>query len=215
MDPLPVKSTSRVTGEVIAPPACNVPPLKIRLLLLLLAFPIAALLFALSIPLEMVVGPVYVFVALRVSLDVELLWITPVTFGPMTMAIDSVPEPVPEFVSVPEWLIVVPDIVTPFAIELLLLIVKFPVPMVPPDKVSNEEPLLLLFVSVVLKAFGVSVEVLMVRADVPEVFSVMAVTFGPTPPDIVTSPEPELRFVKEPELLSGLPEIVRVQEDEH
>ena len=68
----------------------------------------------------------------RVSCEVELFWMTPVTFGPMTALIVVVPLPVPEFVIVPELLtevfervIVLPDPPVAFSI-------KLPVPVIPP-----------------------------------------------------------------------------------
>ena len=140
----------------------------------------------------------------------ELFCVTPVTFAPMTIAMVSAPEPVPEFIRLPVWLMEAVLIVTPLAIELLLFMVRSPVPIAPLDSVSSEDPLPLLLVSVVPELSTVNTLVLMVRPEVPVVFSVMPVTLELTPPEIVTSPEPELAFVKVPELLSGLPEIVIV-----
>jgi hypothetical protein len=86
--PAPVSETVRVDGDVIVPPACSVPPLKISVFVALPS-PMAALAVAFSVPAETVVLPLYVFVPVRVSV------------------------PVPLFVSEPEPLIT-PAIETPF-----------------------------------------------------------------------------------------------------
>ena len=54
--PAPDIVTLRVAGEVIVPPACSVPPLKISVLFAV-PLPSAALEFAFSVPAAIVVAP--------------------------------------------------------------------------------------------------------------------------------------------------------------
>jgi hypothetical protein len=54
--PAAVSETVRVEGEVIVPPACSVPPLKISVFVAL-SSPSAALAFAFTVPAEIVVLP--------------------------------------------------------------------------------------------------------------------------------------------------------------
>ena len=56
MIPLLVNVTPRVFGEVIVPPACKVPPLKISVLVAV-PFPNALVEFAFNVPALMVVAP--------------------------------------------------------------------------------------------------------------------------------------------------------------
>ena len=126
---------------------------------------------------------------------------TPVTFAPIMAVIAVTPVPVPVFVMLPVLLIEVPDNVTPLAMELLLFSVRFPVPMAPPDKVSNAAPLLLLFVRVVPPELTVSAP-LTVNPEAA-LFSVMAVTLVPTAELIVVPPEPVPELVIEPILFTA------------
>ena len=132
----------------------------------------------------------------RIKIEVELFWIMPVTLVSMTALMAVVPEPVPELVIVPVLLTLVVERVIPEAIALLLLSTRLPVPVTPPDTVSTALPLELLFVRVVPPLFTVRAVVLIVRAEVV-LFSMICVTFAPTPPLIVTLPlfVPELVIV--------------------
>src|SRR5262249_52275238 len=78
------------------------------------------------------------------------------------------------------------DTVMPLAVALLLLSTRLPVPLTPPEIVSNLVPLL--FVSVVPPLFTVSAP-LTVSADVV-LFSVIPVTFEPTPALMSVTPLP-------------------------
>ena len=69
--PADERVTVRVEGEVIVPPACSVPPLKISVFVALPS-PSADVEFAFSVPCEIVVLPVYVFVPLNVSVPAPL-----------------------------------------------------------------------------------------------------------------------------------------------
>ena len=131
----------------------------------------------------------------KVRLEVALFSVTPVTLVPMIALISVPPLPVPEFVMVPVLLTVAPERVIPLAIELLLFRVRLPVPLTPPVRVSNDEPLALLFVRVVPPPFTVSAP-LTVSAEVA-LFSVIPVTFVPTAALIrsVAPPAPELVIV--------------------
>ena len=71
-----------------------------------------------------------VFAPDKVSCDVALFWITPVTFVPMTELMVVVPEPEPELVMVPALLMDAPEMVV--LLEVKLLIIIFPVPVTPP-----------------------------------------------------------------------------------
>jgi hypothetical protein len=57
--PVLVNVIARVPGEVIAPLACNVPPVKISVFVTL-PLPSAALEFAFRMPVAIVVAPLYV-----------------------------------------------------------------------------------------------------------------------------------------------------------
>src|SRR5262249_28943246 len=125
------------------------------------------------------------------------------------MALMSVaPEPLPLFVIVPMLLTEVVDNVMPLAIELLLLMTRLPVPVTPPDPVSSDEPLALLFVSVVPPLFTVSAP-LTVSADVV-LFSVIPVTFEPTAALMSVVPLPAPILVMVPALLTAAVESVIV-----
>src|SRR5207248_3450959 len=58
--------TPRVAGEGTVPPACSVPPEKTRVFVPLPS-PSAALVFAFSVPAEIVVAPLYVLLPVSVS----------------------------------------------------------------------------------------------------------------------------------------------------
>lgn len=94
-----------------------------------------------------------------------LFCITPVTFVLITDCILTEPDPVPEFVTVPV-LLMVPWIRTPLAVELLLLNVIFPVPLIAEDTVKPAVPRA--FIKVVPPEFTVIAFVEIVRADVVE-----------------------------------------------
>ena len=84
--PADERVTVRVDGEVIVPPACNVPPLKISVFVAL-PLPSAELELAFNVPAETVVEPVYVFVPVSVSVPPPLL-VSP--FAPLiTPAIET------------------------------------------------------------------------------------------------------------------------------
>src|SRR5262245_54605195 len=147
-----------------------------------------------------VVPPLFTVSApLTVSADVVLFSVIAVTFDPTPALMSVTPLPLPLLVMVPVLLTEVVDNVMPLAIALLLLSTRLPVPVTPPDTVSNALPLALLFVSVVPPLFTVSAVVLTVSADVV-LFSVIAVTFDPTPPLMVAPPVPEPIFVMVPAL---------------
>ena len=90
-----------------------------------------------------------VIAPLSVRDDVELFSMMLVTFAPNGALMVIAPVPVPLLVTVPALLILVPDKVIPLAIALLLLMIKFPVPVVPPETVNRLEPLALLLTNVV------------------------------------------------------------------
>lgn len=66
--------------------------------------------------------------------EVELFWITPVTFVPITAEIVAVPEPAPELVIVPVLLIGLVWIVIPCVFVTLMIIL--PLPVIPPETVN-------------------------------------------------------------------------------
>ena len=105
----------------------------------------------------------------------------------MTALMVTPPDPEPELVMVPVLFADVVEIVIPAAMELLLLRIRLPVPVVPPDTVKSELPLALLLVTVVPPLATVMAVVLIVRAEVA-LFSVTVVTFAPIPPLKVTRP---------------------------
>ena len=127
--------------------------------------------------------PVKVLTPDRSNSEVALFSTTPVTLAPITALINVEPAPVPELVIVPALLTEVVESVRPEAIELLLFSTRLPVPIIPPETVSSELPLALLFVSVVPELFTVIKMVPIVNADAA-LFSVIPVTFEPTPPRI-------------------------------
>src|SRR5262245_1147067 len=163
---------------------------------------------SLSVPALIVVLPPYVFAPLRVNCDVALLSTTPVTLVPMMALMSVAPEPLPLLVIVPMLLTEVVDNVMPLAIELLLLMTRLPVPVTPPDTVSTDKPLALLFVSVVPPLFTVSAP-LTVSADVV-LFSVIPVTFEPTAALMSVVPLPAPILVIVPALLTAAVESVMV-----
>lgn len=126
---------------------------------------------------------------------------TVVTFAPMTALISTSPLPEPELVIVPVLLTLVVERVMPLVIVLLLLSTNLPEPVMPPDTVSTLVPLELLFVRVVPSLFTVIAAVLIVSAEVA-LFSIMAVTFEPTPPVIKFVAVPVLELVIVPMLLT-------------
>jgi hypothetical protein len=142
-----------------------------------------------------------------VSADVALFSTTPVTLVPITALIVVPPEPLPLFVIVPMLLTEFVDNVMALAVALLLLSTRLPVPLTPPEIVSSLVPLL--FVSVVPPLFTVSAVVLTVSADVV-LFSVIPVTFDPTPPLMVVVPVPAPIFVMVPALFTAAVESVMV-----
>ena len=118
--------------------------------------------------------------------------------------------PVPELVTVPELLMARPEIVMPFVIVLLLLLrIRLPVPMIPPETVrSAVVPLAALLLKLVPPApFTVMAVVDSVSGEVA-LLSVTAVTLLPTPPLIVVAAAPVPEFVMAPVTFSGLVEIV-------
>ena len=127
--------------------------------------------------------PVKVLTPDRSNSEVALFSTTPVTLAPITALINVEPAPVPELVIVPALLTEVVESVRHEAIELLLFSTRLPVPIIPPETVSSELPLALLFVSVVPELFTVIKMVPIVNADAA-LFSVIPVTFEPTPPRI-------------------------------
>ncbi len=68
---------------------------------------------------------------------------TSVTFVPITEEMVTPPEPLPELVIVPEWFADAVEIVIPLAVELLLLKIRFPEPVMLPLTVRMPVPLLL------------------------------------------------------------------------
>jgi hypothetical protein len=85
--------TPRVDGDVIVPPACNVPPEKTSVFVALPS-PIAALAVAFTVPPEIVVLPLYVFVPVSVSVPV------PVLLSPFAPLITPATETLLPFVSI-------------------------------------------------------------------------------------------------------------------
>src|ERR1700720_1844702 len=114
---------------------------------------------------------------------------------PPPALIKLLPLPVPELVIVPVLLTLVVESVIPFPIALLLFRTRLPVPVSPPERVSNELPLELLLVRVVPPLFTVNAPV-MLSAEVV-LFSVIPVTLEPTPAliKLLPLPVPELVIV--------------------
>jgi len=137
---------------------------------------------------------------------VVLFSTTPVTLVPITALIVVPPDPLPLLVMVPVLLTEAVDNVMPLAVALLLLSTRLPVPLTPPEMVSNLVPLL--FVSVVPPLFAVSAP-LTVSAEVA-LFCVTAVTFDPTAALIVVVPVPAPVFVMVPALFTAAVESVTV-----
>ena len=125
---------------------------------------------------------------------------------PITELMREFPLPLPELVTVPILLSEVVETVMPFAMELLLLRIKSPVPLTPPEIVSNELPLLLLLVNVVPEPFTVNAP-LTVSAEVV-LFSVMPVTLEPTAALISVEPVPLPELVMVPTLFTAVVESV-------
>jgi hypothetical protein len=104
---VPLEPEAIVIGlaNVNAPPPFNVAlaePLESPIVMTLAFAPKAlALVVPLTVPLFIVRPVVNVFAPLKVSADVELFWMTPVTLVLMTALIVTPPEPVPELVMVP------------------------------------------------------------------------------------------------------------------
>ena len=138
-------------------------------------------------------------------MEVALLWVRPVTAAPMFALISTLPELVPELVMVPVLLIDVVDRVIPAAVALLLLRIRLPAPVTPPETVNSLVPRVL--VRVVPPLLTVRAVVLIVRAEVVE-FWLMLVTLDPTPPLMVTPPVLVPETVTVPALLRAYPEIV-------
>src|SRR5262249_6640960 len=126
-------------------------------------------------------------VVLTVSAEVVLFSVIPVTFEPTPPLMSVAPLPLPLFVIVPMLLTEFVDNVMALAVALLLLSTRLPVPSSPPQRSTDLVPLL--FVSVVPPLFTVSAVVLTVSAEVV-LFSVIPVTFDPTPPLMVVVPVP-------------------------
>ena len=80
----------------------------------------------------MLILPVFELVPLRVRADVALFCVMFVTFEPTPPLIVTLPVPLPELVIVPVLFTEAVEIVMPLAVELLLLRVKSPVPVIPP-----------------------------------------------------------------------------------
>ena len=143
---------------------------------------------------------------LTVSAEAALFSVTPVMFEPTPALTNVRPLPVPALVTVPVLLTEVVETVMPLAMELLLSKVRLPVPVVPPVRVNNELPLLLLLIRVVPELLTVKAP-LTVRAEVV-LFSVIPVIFEPMPALINVSPLPVPEFVIVPVLLTDVPERV-------
>ena len=202
---LPFPPPELVTVPVLLTlvPERVIPPL-VALLLLRIRLAAPALVTppdAVKVPVVSVsVVPLAFAVIAPVMLSVEpaLFSVTPVTFEPMPALMSVLPVPVPplpEFVIIPALLTLAPDRVIPLAMELLFWRIILPVPPTPPDAVNRLEPLALLLISVIpLVLFVVRAPVIL-SAEL-ELFSVMPVTFEPTPSLMRTLPlEPELVIV--------------------
>lgn len=177
-------------------------PLESPIVIVLAAPPNDPATLPLTVPALMSRPPVKRLVpVVRVNCEVELFWMTVVTSAPMTALISVSPAPAPELVIVPVLLTLVVEIVMPLVIELLLFRTKLPAPVIPPDMVSTLVPLGLLFVRVVPEPFIVMALVLIVSADAA-LFSMIAVTFEPTPPDMIFVAEPAPELVIVPVLLT-------------
>ena len=194
--PVPVPEFVIVPELLIAVPD-NVIPEAVELLLFKIRLPIpltppdkviilVPLLFVMVVPLVLlgVSEPV------TFNAEVVLFSVMVVTLAPTPPLINVLPEPVPEFVIVPELEIDNPDNVMPETAVLLLSRIRLPVPLTLPDNVSSA---VLLFVSVVAVLLGVS-NPLIFSADVV-LFSMMLLTFASTFALIRTLPEPVPEFV--------------------
>lgn len=160
-----------------------------------------------KVPAEIVTAPTVELLPDKVSADVAEFCVMPVTFVPITELMVTAPAPEPELVMVPVLFTEVVERRIASAVALLLLSIKLPVPVVPPETVSILVPAVL--VSVVLELFTVIAVVLIVKADVV-LFRVMPVTLEPTPPLMVTVPVPALTFVIVPTLFTDAVESVSV-----
>lgn len=153
--------------------------------------PLAIVLLLSSVKLPLPVTP-----PVMLKLEVLLVSMILVTWGPIAALISTEPEPDPALVIVPVLVSAVDDKVIPLAVVPLLSKVKLPVPVTPPETVKAA---VLLLVSVVPEPLTITPP-LMVKAVV-ELFSVTLVTFAPIPPLIVVVPLPAPRLVTAPVLL--------------
>ena len=134
----------------------------------------AALLFVSVVPVDFAVSAVSVNSAALLL----ALWVTPPTLPP-TDAMVTVPAPEPELVMSPVLLTEVVIRLMPFAAELLLLRIRLPVPITPPETVRVLPPLLASVVPLV--PLTVNAPVLIVTLWIA-LFALMPVTLLPTPP---------------------------------
>jgi len=185
-------------------------PLAMELLLLRIRLPVPVTppetvrsCAPLALLLVSVVPPVFTVNAVVVMLrgEIVLFSVTPVTFAPTPPLMRTEPAAVPELVIVPVLFTLVVESVMPLAVALLLLRIRLPVPVTPPDTVNNAVPAV--FVKVVPPLFTVNAVVLRVRPAVV-VFWVMAVTLVPTPPVMVCAVVLVLVLTMVPVLLTEL-----------
>src|SRR5262249_50793339 len=164
------------------------------------ALPLALLFVSVVPPLFTVSAP------LTVSAEVVLFSVIPVTFDPTPALMSVTPLPLPLLVIVPVLLTEVVDTVMPLAVALLLLSTRLPVPLTPPEIVCIWVPLLSVPVVPPLSSAtaprSVSAEVVL--------FSVIPVTFEPTPVLIVVVPVPAPVFVMVPALFTAAVDSVTV-----
>ena len=117
---------------------------------------------------------------------------------------DTLPAPLPLFVILPMLFTAAVESVMPAAVALSFFSTRSPVPVTPPDKVSNA---VLLFLSVVSAAFTVSAP-LTSSAEVA-LFALIWVTFEPTAALMDTLPAPVPLFVILPVLFTAAVESTR------
>jgi len=194
---LPFQAWGLALARVSAPNVLSkvAPPAMVKVPV---AAPRAFALLMLSCPAKRFTPPVKRLVPERVKGEVALFCTTLVTLLPITAEMMTEPVPVPKLMTWPVLAKFLVVSVIPAAVLLLFCRTRVPVPLTPPLSVKAWVPLLL--PRVVPPLLTVSVPVTFITEVV--LFSVMAVTFGPTVPDRVVAPVPVPELVRVPALLT-------------
>jgi len=119
-----------------------------------------------SVPEEIVVAPVKVLAPESVRVEVELFWVTPVTFAPMTELMVTPPVPEPELVTVPVLLRLTVEMVIPAALVLLFCRMRFCAPVMPPLRVSKPVPAFWIVTGALLRVSALETVVAALSAEV-------------------------------------------------